>query len=163
MKQRLYLMLLSLAATLALTTPLFAQERAVNQLPSLEQVHEMGHQLAAEAMPPEQLHQMAHEMLAGVPLSPEQHEQLHQLLAAGPMTPQQLHALIHQIIANKIVPGVAPAPNIPTRPAVPVVMPDTGSPAGHSAMLLIALGLVGIGLLSRLLYHSGLPTRSRMG
>src|SRR3712207_6349147 len=119
MKRRLYLILLSIAATLTLTTTLFAQERPVNELPSLDQVHDRGHQLAAEAPTPEQLHQMAHEMLAGVPISQEQHDQLHQLLE-GPITPQQLHALIHQIIANKIAPGVAPAPNIPTRPPVPV-------------------------------------------
>jgi hypothetical protein len=99
-----------------------------------KEMHEMMHQVMDGTMTSMEMHDKMHQMMDGMAMSKEMHKMMHQVMD-GTMTPMEMHDNMHQMMDGAMM------------------MPATGAPAGPVLVLLTALGLIGLGVLSRLGGH----------
>ena len=138
MKQLRYCVMLAFVAMLALAPMVRAEDLSDGEEPMHMKMHEMMHQMMDGTMTPMEMHDKMHQMMDGMEMSmemQEMHQMMHQVMD-GTMTPMEMHDKMHQMMDRAMM------------------MPATGASAGHVLVLLTALGLIGLGVLSRFGGHA---------
>jgi hypothetical protein len=126
--------MLAVVAMLTLTPAVRAEDLSDGGKPmgmQMQEMHQMMHQVMDGTMTPMEMHDKMHQMMDGTAMSMEMHEMMHDMMD-GTMTPMEMHEMMHDMMDGTML------------------LPATGAPAGPVLVLLTALGLIGLGVLSRL-------------
>jgi len=96
----------------------------------MQEMHEMMHHMMDGTMTPMEMHDKMHGMMDGMAMGMEMHEMMHHMMDET-MTPMEMHDKMHGMMDKTML------------------LPATGAPAGSVLVLVTALGLIGLGVLSR--------------
>jgi len=128
--------MLAVVAMLTLTPAVRAEDLSDGGKPmgmEMQEMHQMMHHMMDGTMTSMEMHDKMHQIMDKMAMSKEMqdmHDLMHQVMD-GTMTPMEMHDMMHDMMDGTMM------------------LPATGAPAGPVLVFLLALGLIGLGVLSR--------------